>query len=233
MPTRDRRLAHDPPEQPDDGDDRGRVDVAPPGLVVERDVAADDRDGERLAGLRHAVDRLRELPHHLGVLRIAEVQAVHEGERDRAGARDVERRLGDGRRGTGPRVDGAPPGVPVDTHRERLALPGKPGGGELEDRGVPLARADHRVQEQLVVVLAVDGSRVGEELQQVPARVRGRGQAARGRRRAARRGPPAAPPAGRSGGRRRRATRPGRRPRPRPRGRRGSAAGRCPPRPVR
>ena len=65
-------------DQADHTDDWGGVDVATARLVVEADVAADDREVERHARLAHPVDHLRELPHHLGVLGVAEVQAVHE-----------------------------------------------------------------------------------------------------------------------------------------------------------
>src|SRR5690606_29283274 len=53
-----------------------RVDLA--GLaraVVERDVAAGDRDAELLTGVGEALDRLDELPHRVGVLRGAEVRS--------------------------------------------------------------------------------------------------------------------------------------------------------------
>ena len=73
-------------DQPEHADDRRRVDVGAARLVVEGDVAADHRDAERFARLAHAFDDLGELPHHLGVLGIAEVEAVHERERTRARA---------------------------------------------------------------------------------------------------------------------------------------------------
>ena len=71
-------------DEAEHADDRRRVDVVARGLVVEADVAADDRDAERPARLGHAVDRLGELPHHLGMLGVAEVEAVDERERPRA-----------------------------------------------------------------------------------------------------------------------------------------------------
>ena len=66
----------------------GRLAV---GLVVEADVAAGDRDVERPAGRAHALDRARELPHDLGPLRVAEVEAVGRADRQAAGAGDVAR----------------------------------------------------------------------------------------------------------------------------------------------
>ena len=80
-------------DQPEHADDRRRVDVGAARRVVEADVAADDRDAERLARFAHPVDDLGELPHHFGVLGIPEVEAVHERERPRARARDVARRF--------------------------------------------------------------------------------------------------------------------------------------------
>src|SRR5581483_12099825 len=59
------------------------------GPVVERDVARDDGDPERLRRERDPLDRLRELPPDLGLLRVAEVEAVGERERLASGAGDV------------------------------------------------------------------------------------------------------------------------------------------------
>ena len=100
------------------------------GLVVERDVSGHDRNAERLAGARHALDRLGQLPGDLGPLRIAEVEAVGDGERPAAGAGDVSRRLEDGERAAGPRVErgeraprrrARPPGRACDGRRRRTA----------------------------------------------------------------------------------------------------------------
>jgi hypothetical protein len=66
------------------------------GLVVERDVAGDDREVERAAGLADAFDGADELAHDLRALGIAEVEVV--GGRERQGARrgEVAPALGDG-----------------------------------------------------------------------------------------------------------------------------------------
>ena len=69
------------------------MDVVVSGGVVEADVAADHRDAERLARLAHPLDDLRELPHHLGMLGVAEVETVDERARRRAHARKVARCL--------------------------------------------------------------------------------------------------------------------------------------------
>ena len=76
----------------DAADDRRRRDRPAVGLVVERHVAGDDRDAERLRGLRDPLDRLRELVRDLRLLGIAEVEAVGEPDRLAARAGDVARR---------------------------------------------------------------------------------------------------------------------------------------------
>ena len=81
-------------QQADHPDRRGGVDRAGRALVVEGDVAAGDRGAERAAGVADAAARLPELEEDLGLLRIAEVEAVGDAERPGAGAGDVARRLG-------------------------------------------------------------------------------------------------------------------------------------------
>ena len=54
------------------------------GLVVERAIAGDDGEVERAAGLADAVDAGDDLAHDLGLLRIAEIEIVGDGERQRA-----------------------------------------------------------------------------------------------------------------------------------------------------
>ena len=76
-------------------------------LVVEADVAAGDRQAERPARVAQAAHRLAQLPERLGPRRVAEVQAVRDAQRPRAGDRDVARRLGDAQRRAQPRVERA------------------------------------------------------------------------------------------------------------------------------
>ena len=135
--ARDRAHVLDQPDAPDHG---RRGDRPPVRLVVERDVAGDDRDAERLAGLGHALDRLGELPGHLGLLRVAEVEAVRDRERDGAGARDVPRRLED-RRAPRPPAGRARRGGPARPASPRAR--GARAGGEARRRraraGAPFA----------------------------------------------------------------------------------------------
>ena len=65
---------------------RGGQNVATTRLVVEADVAAGHRHAQGQAAVHQALDGLDELPHHFGVLRRPEVEAV--GDRDRLGAAD-------------------------------------------------------------------------------------------------------------------------------------------------
>ncbi len=83
-------------QQADAGDRRRRQDRDAVGLVVERDVAGDDREIERAAGLADALHGLDELAHDFRLLRIAEIEVV--GRCQRLGARrgDIAPAFGDG-----------------------------------------------------------------------------------------------------------------------------------------
>ena len=74
---------------------RGR-DADAVGLVVERDVARDDRVVEHAAGFRHALHGADELAHDLGALGVGEVHVVGDGERIGADGGEVAPRLDDG-----------------------------------------------------------------------------------------------------------------------------------------
>ena len=78
--------------------DRRGVDRPAAALVVERHVAADHGHAQRQAGVAQPLDRARELPRDVRLLRVAEVEAV--GEAERLGAR---RRRGCGRTRAPPR----------------------------------------------------------------------------------------------------------------------------------
>ena len=154
-----------------EADDGRGINVGARRLVVEADVATDNRDPEGDTGLGNAVHGLRELPHHLGVLGIAEVEAVHDGQRSGPNAGQVHQRLGDHPGRTTAGVDGTPAVVAVGGHGQ--APTGLDAGGgvpELQHRGI-VARTHHRVQEQLVVVLPVDPGRIHQQVQQVETRI--------------------------------------------------------------
>ena len=83
-----------------DADGGRRVDGAGGGLVVEADVAAGDGDVEGAAALGEAVDGLLELIKILGVVGIAEVEVVGDGDGigadgDEVGSRAEARRAAD------------------------------------------------------------------------------------------------------------------------------------------
>src|SRR5690606_34914261 len=96
--------ARDVVDDPEHADQRSRVDRSVTGLVVEGDVAAGDRGAQFEASVRQAVDGLPELPHDLGVLRRAEVQAVGDRGRGRTRDGDVAVRLGESQLRTRVRV---------------------------------------------------------------------------------------------------------------------------------
>jgi hypothetical protein len=91
---RPRRAPDQLVDDPEEAHDRCRVDVVPAGLVVEAHVAAYHRYPERPARLGHPVDGLRQLRHHLGVLWVAEVEAVDERQRACPHAGQVDDGLG-------------------------------------------------------------------------------------------------------------------------------------------
>ena len=129
----------------DHADHRRRVDRALAALVVQGHVAAHHRDRERPAGVAQPGHRARELPCDVGLLRVAEVQAVGEPERLGADAGEVGRALEHRLDRAVVRVDRHAAAVAVDRHRDRAA------GLEHQHGGVGLlgaahgARADHAV----------------------------------------------------------------------------------------
>ena len=127
-PARSRRPRRRSPSRParrgvgqlaDQADDRRRVDRALGALVVERDVAADDRDAERAAGVAEAGDGARELPGDVRLLGVAEVQAVGQAERLGADAGEVRAALDDGLDRAAVRVGGDAAAVAVDRDGDR------------------------------------------------------------------------------------------------------------------
>src|ERR1700724_4120641 len=81
-------------EQSDAADRGRRKDAAAVGLVVERDVAGHDREVERAAGFRNALQAADELAHDLRPLRIAEIEIVGDRKRPAAYRRDIAPSLG-------------------------------------------------------------------------------------------------------------------------------------------
>ncbi len=121
------------------------------------------------AGLGHPVDRLGELPHHLGVFGVAEVQTVHDGLGGRSDAGQVGHALGHRQGGAGARIERAPARVGVGRQRDAALGHRQTRSGEAQQRGVA-ARPDDGIQEELRVVLAIDPRRVDQKVQQVVVR---------------------------------------------------------------
>ena len=131
----------------DQPDDRGREDRAGAGLVVERHVAADDRDRERAAGVGEARDGARELPGDVRLLRVAEVEAVGQPERLGADAGEVGRALEHGLDRAAVGVAGDAAAVAVDRDGDRAAA------RQREHRGVGRLGAAHGARADEAVVL--------------------------------------------------------------------------------
>ena len=125
-------------DQAEEAEHRCGVDVGAPALVVEADVAPDDGQVQGPAGLGHPVDALGELPHHLGVLGVPEVEAVDHGDRGGADAGQVGHPLGQRRarcRGAGRAR--TPAGSNRWSRRRRVrsaAIRARPAGGARRRR---------------------------------------------------------------------------------------------------
>ena len=105
-------------ENADDAEHRRGIDAFAARLVIERDVAAGDGRAERGAGLGDAVDGGGKLRHDLGLLRIAEVEAVGGGHGSCAGAGHFARGFGHGVHRAQLGIEIRPAAVAVERHRE-------------------------------------------------------------------------------------------------------------------
>ena len=155
------RRGRDVVDHADRTDGRRRQDRTAFGLVVERDVARHDREVERAAGLGHAHDGTRELAHDLGLLRVAEVHVVGDGERPRADGRDVAPRLGHGLAAAGLGMGLHVARRAVGGHGEALVARALVSGflrgpGHAHQRRVAALRADRGVAQDEMVVLMPD-----------------------------------------------------------------------------
>ena len=158
------------------GDHGGRVDGHVARLVVERDVAARDGDLEFEASVGKPLDGLAELPHDLGVLGRAEVQAVAHRNRCGTRGRNVAERLGEGELRAAVRVEVAVAAVGVGRDREAEAA-------LLVDahHAAVVGEAQRRVAEHVLVVLVGDPGLVcevrrAEQGEQVGAQVGAAGE---------------------------------------------------------
>ena len=142
-------------------DDGGRVDGAGGTLVVERDVAADDRRLQSAAGLAQAADGFAQLPGDVRLLRVAEVEVVGRAERLGADAGEVGGALEHRCDRAAVGVGGDAAAVAVDAHGQ--GGPGPPAGAAGRER-------EHRC---VGLLGAADGARLDDcvvLLEQRPAR---------------------------------------------------------------
>ncbi len=144
---------------------RRGIDRLAPGLIVEADIAADDRYAENLAGLGHPPDALFQLPVDLKLFRIAEVEAVGDGQGPGAGTGEIPRRFRNRYR---------PAGIGIEIAIATVAIGGQGNtfAGPLyaQHRGIA-PRSHHGVNLDVMVVLAIDqllasDIRRGKQLQQ-------------------------------------------------------------------
>ena len=177
------------PIKPDAADGRRRQNALAVGLVVERDIAGDDREIERPAGFADALDRLHQLAHDLRAFRIAEIEIVGRRQRLGAGRREVAPALGHGLLAAFERIGLAIARRHVRGEGERL------GGMAVDAHHAGVAAGDlQRVGEDQRVVLLPDPAAAGkvgaaEHFQQRVGDVRLRNVVLGQRRARLRRGP--------------------------------------------
>src|ERR1017187_2790874 len=85
-------------------------------LVIEADVAAGDGNLQLLAGLRNAIDSLRELPHDGWLFRITEIQAVGRAHRSGTRTRHLALGRGDSLHGAQSRIEITPASIAIELH---------------------------------------------------------------------------------------------------------------------
>src|SRR3984893_1365078 len=105
-------------DDPDHAYDGGGPERDAAGVVVEADIAGNNRDLQPAARLGHALHRLLQLPEDLPLLRVAEVETVGDGERPSTGRNHVAPSLGDGDGSTQPGVQVAVAAVAVGAQRD-------------------------------------------------------------------------------------------------------------------
>src|SRR5436305_3041686 len=103
-------------EDTHDSEHRRGVNAFAERLVIKTHVAAGDGDLQLLASLGDAVDGLRELPHDVRLLRVAEVQAIGRTDGRRARTRDFAGSLRYGVHRADTRIEIAPATVAIESH---------------------------------------------------------------------------------------------------------------------
>ena len=134
----------------DHGDGRRRRNGLPIGFIIEADVAADYRNLQGFAGGPHPVNGLDELPHHLRLLRVAEIEAVGQGHRPGSADGQVARALGNRNRRAAIGVERAVAAIAIDADAQPLVRLLQPDDGRIR------AGPDHRISANQKIVLPVD-----------------------------------------------------------------------------
>ncbi len=142
-----RRHLGDVLHQPDAADGGRGQDAFAIGLVVERAIAADHREIQRPAGSADAVDAGDDFPHDFGLLRIAVIQIVGDGQRRGAHRGQVAPGFGHGLLAAFERIGAAIAGRNVGGDRQRLV------GAMHAHHGGVAARHLHRVGHHGMVIL--------------------------------------------------------------------------------
>ena len=162
----------------DHGDGWGRRNRLTIGFIIEADVAADYGYFQSLAGRPHAVNGLDELPHHLGLLRVAKIEAVGQGDRSGPADGQIARALGNRNRRPSIGVERAVATIAIDADAQALVRPFQP-----QDGGIRAGRGN-RIPAHQKIVLPVDPLltgqiRRGEEAGQDGGVVGGQGRVSR------------------------------------------------------
>src|ERR1700747_1884160 len=138
-------------EYSDNTDDGRGIDSFPPSLVIKADVAAGDWYVQFFASFRHAVDNLRELPHDVRLLGIAEVQAISRAHGNCACASHIPRCFRNGVHSAQPRIEIAPAAVAIEGHGQATL-----GAFDSDDAGITCAGTFDRVGLHHGIVLLPD-----------------------------------------------------------------------------
>ena len=149
---RRRDVLRDVAEPADGADDRGRPDVGAVRRVVQRHVAGDDRNAERIACRRDPFDGPSELPGALWPLGVADVETVGDRKRRRADAHEIAGRLSDRSGRADEWIDRREARLRVDRDRDPIGAT-----FDAHDRRVG-TRTHHGVRADHLVVGAVDRS---------------------------------------------------------------------------
>ena len=109
-------------EQTENAKHRRGIDSLAQRFIVETNIAAGDGNPESGAGFGDAIHCFAELPHHFGLFRIAEIEAVSGGHRPRAATGYIARGFGHGMHRSKPGRELAPAAVSSHAREPTLSL---------------------------------------------------------------------------------------------------------------